>query len=116
MIFPDKWAASWIEAWNRRDLDDLIGLYGDGIHLRSPFAKVYAEDGVIKGKEALRSYWGEVMRRIPELKLELVAVYTGHLALSFHYRDNNGRNCLETILFDERDKAIFETACLDRLR
>jgi hypothetical protein len=57
-----------------------------------------------------------MMRRLPGLKLELVAVYTGHLALALHYRDDSGRNCLETVLFDDRDNAIFETACLDRLR
>lgn len=116
MVFPEKWAASWIDAWNRRDLEELLSLYSENIQLRSPFAKVYAADGVIKGKDALRNYWGEVMRRIPNLTLELQAVYSGHLALALHYRDNNQRNCLETVLFDEHDKAVFETACLDRLR
>ena len=116
MILPATWAAKWVEAWNSSDLEALLDLYADGIHLRSPFAKVYAKDGVIKGKADLRTYWGEVMRRSPSLRLELEKVYGGHLALALHYRDNVGRNVIETVLFDERDKAVFETACLDRLR
>lgn len=116
MIFPAKWAEQWIAAWNARDLDALLDLYGESIQLRSPFAKVYAQDGVIKGKADLRNYWGEAMRRMPNLRLELVKVYAGHLALALHYRDDVGRNVIETVLFDDADKAIFETACLDKPR
>ena len=116
MIFPERWATQWIAAWNRRDLEALLALYADDIHLRSPFAKVYAKDGVVKGKADLRGYWGEAMRRIPNLKLDLVAVYRGHQALALHYRDNSGRNCIETVWFDENHQAISETACLDRVR
>ena len=35
---------------------------------------------------------------------------------TMHYRDDTGRNVIETVLFDEHDKAIFETACLDHAR
>lgn len=116
MIYPQGWAEQWIKAWNTRDLPALLSLYADDIQLRSPFARVYAKDGVIRGKAALEAYWSEVMRRNPTLSLDLVAVFTGHLALSLQYRDSNGRNCIETVQFDERDKAIVETACLDRVR
>jgi ketosteroid isomerase-like protein len=116
LIIPDQWANKWIDAWNRRDLDALLALYAHDIQLRSPFAKVYAVTGVIEGKDELRNYWGEAMRRMPNLTLEKVAVYKGHLALALHYRDNSDRNCIETVLFNERDEAIYETACLDKLR
>ena len=116
MIFPANWAEQWIGAWNRLDLEALLSLYAENIQLRSPFAKVYARDGTIKGKGELRTYWGEAMRRIPNLNLELVAVYSGHMALALHYRENNSRNVIESVMFDEQDKVVFETACLDRVR
>jgi ketosteroid isomerase-like protein len=116
MIIPEQWADTWIDAWNRRDLEALLALYADDIQLRSPFAKVYAVSGVIKGKAELRTYWGEAMRRMPNLKLRKIAVYKGHLALALHYRDDSDRNCIETVLFNDRDLAIYETACLDKLR
>src|SRR6478735_4822990 len=102
MIFPDRWADQWIDAWNRRDLEALLQLYSEDIQLRSPFSKVYAGDGIVKGKAALRDYWGEAMRRMPNLSLKKIAVYTGHLALALHYRDQAGRNCIETVLFNEK--------------
>jgi ketosteroid isomerase-like protein len=113
---PMQWADEWLNAWNMRDLEQLLGLYADGIELHSPMAKVYATGGTIKGKEALRAYWGEVMRRIPKLALEKIAVYSGHRALALHYRDENGRNCIESVLFDDQGLAILEFACFDRLR
>jgi hypothetical protein len=116
MIFTDRWADQWIDAWNRQDLDALLTTYADEVELRSPFSKVYASGGVVRGKAALRSYWGEVMRRIPDLRLERIAVYSGHMTLALHYRDSSGRNCIETVLFDEHDRVVMETACLDRLR
>jgi ketosteroid isomerase-like protein len=116
MIIPARWAEKWLAAWNARDLEALLDLYADDIQLKSPFAKVYARDGTIKGKAELRTYWGEVMRRTPNLTLELVQVYAGHMALALHYRDGNGRNVIETVVFDQTDKAVFETACLDKPR
>jgi len=116
MIFAPDFSQKWIDAWNGRDLDALLSLYAETIQLRSPFAKVYAKDGTIRSKAELREYWGEAMRRMPNLKLALVACYSGHHALALHYRDDSGRNCIETMLFDAHDKVVFETACLDRLR
>lgn len=116
MIFPEKWAKLWVDSWNNRDLDALLALYASSIELRSPFAKVFDVNGIIIGKEQLRTYWGEAMRRMPNLRLELIAVYSGHMALALHYREHTGRNVIETVLFDERDLAVFETACLDGAR
>lgn len=116
MIFPPTLAKTWVEAWNRRDLDALLEMYAAKIELRSPFARVFAKDGVIRDREELRTYWSEAMRRLPNLKMELVAVYAGHKAMTLHYCDETGRNCMETMLFDDHDKVIFEVACLDRAR
>jgi ketosteroid isomerase-like protein len=116
VIVPDRWTDQWIAAWNDRDLDTLLSFYSDTIQLRSPLAKIYARDGLIRGKIELREYWTEALRRLPNLSLAKVAVYTGHLALTVHYRDNNLRNIVETILFDDREKASVSTVCLDRVR
>ncbi len=85
MIFPPTLANKWIYAWNNRDLEAVLALYANDIQLRSPFAKVYSSDGIIKGKDSLRDYWTEALRRIANLKFELVAVYAGHQAMTLHY-------------------------------
>jgi hypothetical protein len=91
-------------------------LYADEICLSSPLAKLYAGNGVVEGKAALATYWGEALRRLPNLKLELLNVYSGHQTISVHYLDNIGRNIVETIVFDRDDKAVAEYACRDKLR
>ncbi|MGY4395431.1 hypothetical protein ACVWZA_000592 [Sphingomonas sp. UYAg733] len=116
MVVPDRWADRWIEAWNERDLEALLALYASDVQLRSPLAKVYAQDGVVKGRSNLGLYWGEAMRRMPNFRLEKIAVYTGHLTLALHCRDHLGRNSIETVLFNDEDEAISHTACLDRVR
>lgn len=112
----ERWADLWLDAWRRRDLDAILELYADNVEVRSPFAKVYAEGGSIRGKSALRAYWRELMRRIPDSGLEKVAVYTGFNALALHHRDARGRNCIMSVVFNDLGKATFQTGCFDRLR
>ncbi len=116
MILSDRWAAEWIGAWNARNLDNLLEMYAETVVVRSPLAKLYAGNGLISGKAELRVYWGEAMRRMPNLKLELMKAYSGHLTLAIHYRDGNGRQVIETVLFDDQDKVVMETSCHDRPR
>ena len=116
MIRPDRLAKDWVDAWNRRDLDGLLGMYAHNVVLHSPFAKLFAKEGTVVGREQLRTYWAEVLRRTSDISIELIAIYTGHRAMTLHYRDGNQRNCMETMLFDEDDKIVLETACLDKLR
>ncbi|MFA3835539.1 hypothetical protein [Streptomyces aureus] len=45
---------------------------------RSPVAaQLLGNDGVIRGKDALRAYWAEGLRRIPDLQIEAVGSYVG---------------------------------------
>ncbi len=116
MIYPDRLARGWVDAWNHRELDGLLGMYAQNVVLHSPFAKLFAREGTIVGKEQLRAYWAEVLRRTSEISIELIAIYSGHRAMTLHYRDGNQRNCMETMLFDKDDKIMLATACLDKLR
>lgn len=57
-------------------------------------------DGVIRGKQALRAYWSEGLRRIPDLHFEVVGVYLGVDTLVINYRDRTGRLVNEVLAFD----------------
>jgi ketosteroid isomerase-like protein len=116
MIDVERWTDEWVASWNRDDLEKLVSLYAENVELRAPFAKIYAESGAVKGKAALRRYWEEYKRRMPNVTLQKVAVYTGHLALALHCVDSKGRHGIRTVLFDQHDKAISETTCIDRVR
>ena len=49
----------------KADLEALLVCYADNIELRSPFAKVFAREGLVRNKDELRTYWAEIMRRMP---------------------------------------------------
>ncbi|WP_405484522.1 nuclear transport factor 2 family protein [Streptomyces sp. NBC_00009] len=63
---------SWVTAWNAHDLDALLSHFADDVTFRSPVAaQLLGNDGVMRGKDALRAYWAEGLRRIPDLQFEV---------------------------------------------
>lgn len=86
--FADAWAA----AWNAHDLEAVLGHFTDDAVFASPkaVALVPGSDGVVRGKEALRAYWAEGLRRIPNLRFEVLGVYAGVGAVVIHYRNQDG--------------------------
>jgi len=74
---PLEFARHWLAAWNAHDLEALLGHFADDVVFTSPIAAQLLDgsDGVIRGKEALRAYWTEGLRRIPDLRFEIVGVY-----------------------------------------
>ncbi len=93
---------SWVQAWNAHDLDEVLSHFADDVIFTSPVAAQLLDDsdGVIRGKAALRNYWSEGLRRIPDLRFEVVDVYVGLSTLVINYR--NQRNALvnEVLIFD----------------
>ncbi len=69
-----KIAHDWFDAFNEHDLKKLLALYDDHSEHYSPKLKVrYPEtDGLIKGKDALRSWWRDAFERLPLFRYEVV--------------------------------------------
>lgn len=63
-------AMKWFEAFNAHDLEKLLALYADDAKHYSPKLKVRhpETDGLIEGKNALRSWWQDAFIRLPSLK------------------------------------------------
>ena len=57
-------------------------------------------DGVIRGKDALRAYWAEGLRRIPDLRFEVLGSYAGVDCLVINYRNQKGGLVNEVLIFD----------------
>jgi hypothetical protein len=58
-------------------------------------------DGIISGKAALRHYWGEGLRLIPDLHFEVVAYYLGVDTLVINYRNQKGGLVAEVLSFTD---------------
>lgn len=71
---PKDVALAWMDAFNKKDLDRLLGLYDDTAEHYSPKLKVRHPEtaGLIKGKKALRDWWRDAFDRLPTLHYTLV--------------------------------------------
>jgi hypothetical protein len=80
----------------------LLTHFDDDVVFTSPVAGqlVPDSDGVIRGKAALREYWSEGLRRIPDLRFELVGVYAGVQTLVINYRNQKGNLVNEVLRFE----------------
>ncbi|MEP7026848.1 MAG: nuclear transport factor 2 family protein [Actinomycetota bacterium] len=96
--FADRWAA----AWNSHDVEAVLSHFADDAVFTSPVAAqlLAGSDGVIRGKAALRDYWLEGLRRIPDLKFEVLGVYAGLSTLVINYRNQRGGLVSEVLVFD----------------
>lgn len=90
--FAERFAADWIDAWNRHDLDRILSHYADDFAMSSPFIpKVTGEtSGLLKGKDAVGAYWAKALALVPNLHFELLAVLTGVNSITIYYHGVSG--------------------------
>ncbi|MFE0465425.1 nuclear transport factor 2 family protein [Kitasatospora sp. NPDC058965] len=99
--FARTFVEGWVKAWNAHDLEAVLAHFTEDAVFRSPVAvQLLGGDGVIRGKAALRAYWAEGLRRIPDLRFEVVGRYVGVDCLVIHYRNQKGGLVNEVLLFD----------------
>lgn len=75
----EELARSWVDAFNRRDLDAVLAHYADDIEFTSPVVIEIVGDptGTVRGKAALRSYFSQGLAKYPDLAFELLHVLAG---------------------------------------
>jgi ketosteroid isomerase-like protein len=97
-----EFAQDWVQAWNAHDLERVLGHFADDVVFTSPAAAqlIGGSDGVLRGKAALRAYWAEGLRRIPDLRFMVLDVYAGVSALVINYRNQTGARVSEVLIFD----------------
>lgn len=94
--FVEKWVA----AWNAHDLEAILSHFTEDAVFASPVAArlVPGSDGVVRGKQALREYWGGGLRAIPDLRFEVLGHYVGVGVLVINYRNQNGGLVSEVLM------------------
>jgi|SRR5690349_3916175 hypothetical protein len=66
-----QFAQSWIDAWNRRDIEDVLGWYVEDLIFTSPTALEVTGHPTVVGKVALRAYWQKALTQITDLHFTL---------------------------------------------
>ena len=69
-----KIAYTWFAAFNKHDIEMLLVLYDEDAEHYSPKLKARQPEtnGMIKGKPALRAWWTDAFKRLPQLHYELL--------------------------------------------
>jgi len=65
-------AERWLLCFERRELDSLLALYADdAIHASPKIRARHPESGgVLRGKAAMRAWWGDAFARLPSMRYE----------------------------------------------
>ena len=95
-------AQTWVDAWNRHDLDAIMEHYTDDIHFWSPLVvkRLKIASGYIGDKSRLRTYFAEGLALNPELHFTLLHVFVGVDSISIHYRRHDGLETHEMMVLD----------------
>ncbi|QAU47532.1 nuclear transport factor 2 family protein [Bradyrhizobium guangzhouense] len=97
---PSQLAAlgrTWVEAWNARDLERVLRLYDDAAVMTSDRIPTMGFDasGTVRGKDALRAYWGKGLALLPELHFSLIEVFVSPDSLVVLYENERGKKICE---------------------
>lgn len=70
-------AQEWTDAWNRHELEAILWHYADNVVFTSPFVLRLVGDpsGTLRGKMALRGYFGQALGAYRDLRFVLLDVY-----------------------------------------
>jgi hypothetical protein len=99
---PLAFSAAWLAAWNAHDVEAVLAHFHDDVVFTSPTAArvVPGSGGVVRGKEALRAYWSEGLRLVPDLHFVVERVHAGVGVLVITYRNQTGGLVDEVLVFD----------------
>jgi hypothetical protein len=100
---PAAFTTSWVAAWNTHDLDAVLAHFHDDVVFTSPVAaRLFPETGgVVRGKDELRRYWAEGLRRIPDLHFTVERVFAGVGVLVIGHRNQAGALGDEVLAFGD---------------
>jgi hypothetical protein len=106
--FAEKFAAEWVEAWNAHDLDRLLSHFAEDVVWTSPVVVTFngEQSGTLHGKTAVREYYATGLRRIPNLRFEVLSVRAGVAVMVINYRNQDGREVSEVLKL--RDGLVVE--------
>jgi hypothetical protein len=100
-------ATQWIEDWNSRDLDKIMAHYADDVEFHSPSVvdRWGRQDGILKGKAALRDHFKKGLDLPPDSPFQLIDILAGVDGMMVVYQQANGTIVADFVATDENHKA-----------
>ena len=91
----------WEAAWNGRDIEAVLMHFAEDAVFTSPVAQQvgFAQDGIVRGKDALRRYWLAALNKNPDLKFRVTAVYSAVDTIVIAFQNQLGVDRAEVLRF-----------------
>ena len=91
----------WVAGWNAHDVEAVLEHFHEDVVFTSPVAAELLPEtgGIVRGKSALRRYWTEAFRRVPDLRFVVEGVYQGIDTIVIAYRNQDGKLVSEVLRF-----------------
>lgn len=101
-------AREWVEAWNAHDLDRILAHYDERVEFRSPFVVQIAGEpsGCLTGRERLRAYFAEALRRYPDLRFSFHRAFAGVSSVVVAYRSVKDLEAAEVMTLDDSGHVV----------
>lgn len=100
----------WFEAFNTHNLEKLLSLYDDEAQHFSPKLKIRHPEtnGLVTGKEALRTWWKEAFDRLPTLHYKVTSLTSNSDRIFMEYirMVENEENMLVAEVLEVKDGKI----------
>ncbi|MEO0358057.1 MAG: nuclear transport factor 2 family protein [Pseudomonadota bacterium] len=110
-MIPLGFALEWQAAWNSHDLDRILAHYAADVVFRSAKAVSLVRTDCLQGQDALRQYWAAALSKQPNLRFDVIDVFTGADMLVITYRNHKDRLAAETLRFDAAGQVVEASAC-----
>ena len=101
LAFGQRFADEWVAAWNSHDLERILEHYTDDVVFASPriVALMGEENGEVRGKDALRAYWGKGLKLLPDLCFCVEEVLVSVDTIVINYRNERRQAVAEVLTF-----------------
>jgi ketosteroid isomerase-like protein len=101
-----KFGQEWVTSWNSHDLERILSHYADDFQMTSPFIATMMNEstGTLKGKEKVRAYWAQALKRLPDLHFDLIEVLASVDSITIYYHAVLGKRAAEVLFFDDNGK------------
>ncbi len=101
-----RFASEWIDAWNARDLEALLGHCSDDLILVSPLIALsrHDESGRLEGQERIRAYWEQTIEKLPRQQFEIINILAGVDSLTIYFKSLFGRRVSEVLFLNDSGK------------
>lgn len=99
--FAQRFAKQWADDWNSHDLERILAHYTEDVVFTSPKIRQLTGEpsDEVRGKDALRAYWGRGLELLPDLHFTVEDVRVSVDTLVIDYRNERGQAVSEILTF-----------------